>query len=129
MTWPADDLKRIARSLLLRVNPQRADGTASRDVTVGFVIVDGDIYVRSMTASGLWYRRALANGAGIIRAGRVIRTMREVTFHDGADAPHEQVDAAYAKKYRLAGRRMIESITNEAMQPLTVRIDLRPTTL
>jgi hypothetical protein len=35
MTWPADDLRRIAKSRLLSVNPQRADGTPSREFRTG----------------------------------------------------------------------------------------------
>jgi hypothetical protein len=122
MSWPNDDLRRIRRSRLLKVNPQRADGTPSRFVPVGFVVVGDEIYVRSMSAAGLWYRRALASGAGSIRVRRVERA---VTFHDAPDAPHEDINATYARKYRLAGRRTIETITNEAMRPLTVRIEPR----
>ncbi|MEH0420769.1 DUF2255 family protein [Streptomyces sp. B21-083] len=130
MTWPAGDLRRIARCRLLHINPQRADGTPSRFVPVGFVVVADDIYVRSMSASGRWYRRALANGVGSIQARGIVRaaTFRslvyDVTFHDAADAPHDAINAAYAKKYRLAGRRAVEMATNDAARPLTIRIDL-----
>ncbi|MEU9065147.1 DUF2255 family protein [Streptomyces sp. NPDC048430] len=128
MTWPAGELRRIARCRLLHVNPQRANGTPTRFVPVGFVAVQGDLYVRSMSASGLWYRRAMANGIGRIQARGIVRaaTFRslvyDVTFHDAADAPHDAIDAAFAKKYRLAGRRAVEMATNEASHPLTVRI-------
>lgn len=112
MTWPARDLRRIARGRLLHVNPQRADGTPVRFVPVGFVAVQGGLYVRSMSASGLWYRSA--NGVGNTQARGIVRaaTFRsleyDVTFHDAADAPHDAIDAAFAKKYRLAGRRAVE---------------------
>lgn len=87
-----------------------------------------------MSASGLWYGRAIANGAGSIQARGIVRaaTFRslvyDITFHDASDADHDAIDAidaTYTKKYRLAGRSAVETATNEASHPLTVRIEPR----
>lgn len=89
---------------------------------VGFAIAGNNLYVRSMSAAGVWYRRALANGVGRIKVGR---TEYDVTFHDAAAEDHTPTDAGYVKKYWMAGRRMIGTMTNDSAHALTIRIDPR----
>jgi hypothetical protein len=122
MNWPRSVLLQLKLTPLLRVNPYRKDGTPGPFVPVGYAVADGAIYVRSMSPTGQWYRRAIRNGVGTIRIGR---TVHDVTFHDATDGPHQAINTAFTRKYWMAGRKQVATITDPATYRVTVRIDPR----
>jgi hypothetical protein len=95
--WTIDELERIGAADELEVASRRADGTLRSYVTI-WVVRSGDaIYIRSAHGpENAWFRRALASGAGRIRAGGV---ERDVTFSVPASDVHAALDAVYRSKY------------------------------
>ena len=66
--------------------------------TIWIVVVDGVVYVRSVTGvGGLWYEAVLARPEGFIHAGDVTLPMRAVHVSDPTLIA--QVSAAYLQKY------------------------------
>jgi hypothetical protein len=95
--WTSDELERIGAADELEVASRRADGTLRSYVTI-WVVRSGDaIYIRSAHGpENPWFRRALASGAGRIRAGGV---ERDGSFSVPASDVHAALDAVYRSKY------------------------------
>jgi hypothetical protein len=125
MTWTRDELRRIGDATELQIASRRADGTLRPYVTIWTIWTvgsDGGIYVR--TAYGTdnpWFRRALASGAGRIRAGGV---EKDVTFeHVPADDPLQSaLDAAYHAKYDRFGPQIVGTVVGPVAHRGTIRV-------
>ena len=120
VTWTADELAGIGRAEELRLATVRLDGTLRPFVTMWVVRVGDDLYVRSAYGpDSPWYRRALASGAGRIRAGDV---ERDVTFSEAAPGAHPAIDAAYHAKYDRYGPRIVGSVVGPEAHRVTIRL-------
>lgn len=72
--WTTDELARIDRVDELGIASRRPDGSLRRFITIWFVRLGNDLYVRSAHGySNPWFQRALASGEGRIRAGSLER--------------------------------------------------------
>lgn len=68
MTWTADELNRLDRAQELKVAGRRNNGTLRRGVTIWAVVVDGNLYLRSVRgADGAWYQGVQRHHEGRIR--------------------------------------------------------------
>ena len=91
--------------------------------TIWVVVVDGVVYVRSVTGvGGLWYQAVLARPDGLIHAGDVTLPMHasHVTDPDVI----AQVSAEYLRKY--AGSEWAPPMAEPKTLPATLRLDPRP---
>jgi hypothetical protein len=99
MTWPKDELRRIAEADDLHIAPLRADGaTYGTPTWIWSVSVDDALYVRAYNGRrSRWYQAAVKQKAGrIVAAGLTV----EVSF-EPVDGPiNDRIDEAYRKKYR-----------------------------
>ena len=121
MTWTSDILERISRADELALSSDRPDGSSRPFITMWAVVVRGELFVRSAHGPGNgWYRRALASGSGLIRAGGA---QAAVTFGDGSDADQAAIDAEYHRKYDRYGARIVGSVVGSAAHAVTVRIE------
>ena len=76
--WTSDELTRLEPIDELGLASRRSDGSLRRFVTIWFVRLDDDLYVRSAYGyDNPWFQRALASGDGRIRVGGM---ERDVTF-------------------------------------------------
>jgi hypothetical protein len=122
MTWTPDELSRLDRAQELRIGGRRDDGSLRKLVIIWAVVIDDDLYVRSVRgAEGAWYRGVQQRHEGRIESGGV---MADVRFIDlSADDPIQaRVDAAYAAKYSPY-RTAVESITTSEARATTMRVD------
>ncbi|MBO0985394.1 DUF2255 family protein [Rathayibacter sp. SD072] len=119
MTWSPATLAAIAASDDLHVSPFRADGTTYGTPTwIWSVVVGGDLLARAWNGrSSRWYRAAIEQGAGRIRAAG---TEHEVAFEQADPAMHEAVDAAYRAKY--AGSPYLSPMLEAGPVSATVRL-------
>ena len=84
------------------------------------VRVGDNLYVRSAGGPDRpWYRHALTDGAGRIRADGI---ERDVTFHHGADSDHATIDEAYHAKYDRFGPGPVSHVTGPSAHPVTIRL-------
>jgi hypothetical protein len=119
-TWPQDQLDRIGRAEEIRLASRRPDGILRPYVTMWVVRAGDDLYVRSAYGpDNPWYRRALASGAGRIRAGG---TEQDVTFAPASAQAQDDIDAAYHAKYDRYGPRIVGSVTGRGSHAVTVRL-------
>jgi hypothetical protein len=119
-TWSADELERIGAAQELQLASRRADLTLGRYVTMWVVRADDDIYVRSAYGpDNGWYRRAIASGAGRIRAGGV---EQDVVFVETSPATQDAIDAAYHAKYDSYGPTIVGHVTGSHSHGVTVRL-------
>ncbi|MFZ2527350.1 MAG: DUF2255 family protein [Rhodococcus sp. (in: high G+C Gram-positive bacteria)] len=119
-TWNENDRRSLERVGEIRVAGRRRDGTVRTPVIVWHVVVDGDVYVRSVRGSdGQWYRGVLRSLEGTISWDG---TTRDVTYipDDSAD---DAVDVAYAAKYGESSA--TRSITSLDARATTLRVEPR----
>ncbi len=117
--WTTDELARTGRADELGIASRRPDGSLRPFVTIWFVRLGDDLFVRSAHGySNPWFQRALASGEGRIRAGGV---ERDVAFDvPGADIEGD-LHAAYHAKYDRYG----PSIVGPVVSPEAARSTLR----
>lgn len=120
-TWTADQLDRVGDATELDLASRRADESLTGYTTMWVVRVDDHLYVRSAGGPDRpWYRHALANGTGRIRAGGV---EVDTTFDPDANgAPHDAIDAEYHRKYDRYGPGPVSHVTGAASHAVTVRL-------
>jgi hypothetical protein len=119
-TWTPDDLARFDRADEIGVASRRTDGTLRRFVTVWFVRLGDDLYVRSAYGpDNGWYRRAKASGSGRVRAGGV---ERDVTFEEPDPGLAEDLHAAYRAKYDRYGSAMVGTVVSPEAAQSTLKI-------
>ena len=101
MTWPHDELRKIAEADGLHIAPFREDGATYRAPTwIWSVAVDGDLYVRAYNGrDSSWRKAAIKQKAGRITAAGMTR---DVTF-EAVDGPiNDRIDDAYRAKHRAS---------------------------
>lgn len=108
-TWTDDELNKIGTAEELRIAGLKSDGTLRKPTIIWVVRVGDELYVRSVNGrSSGWFRGIQARHEGRIWAGGV---QRDVTFVEIPDpAINEQIDRAYATKYRRYATSIIDSI-------------------
>ena len=108
-TWTSDELNKIGTAEELRIAGLKSDGTLRKPTIIWVVRVGDELYVRSVNGrSSGWFRGIQARHEGRIWAGGV---QRDVTFVEIPDpAINEQIDTAYATKYRRYAASIIDSI-------------------
>jgi hypothetical protein len=122
MTWTSDELTRLDRAQELRVAGRRPDGSLRKLVIIWAVVVDQDVYVRSVRgADGAWYRGAQQQHQGRIESGGVEADVRFVDV-PAEDPVQDRIDAAYAAKYPRS-RSSVDSITTPEARATTMRVE------
>ncbi|MGB8382024.1 MAG: DUF2255 family protein [Dermatophilaceae bacterium] len=116
--WTSADLAAIEPDRELRVAARRPDGTLRPSRIVWHVVVDANLYIRSVRGQeGAWYKVARRTGTGAIDAGGV---HAEVTFTPD-DTHDEAIDRAYHAKYGNGSP--VRAITNPTATATKLRID------
>ncbi|WP_414472860.1 DUF2255 family protein [Microvirga sp. M2] len=124
MTWPKDELHRIAEADDLHVAPFREDGvTFGTPTWIWSVVVDGDLYVRAYNGrNSRWYQAASRRKAGRIS---VAGMTKDVAF-EPIDGPiNDAIDDAYRAKYRSSP--YLGAMIGTRARAATVRITPRET--
>lgn len=119
MTWPADELRRIAAADDLHIPPFREDAaTYGTPTWIWSVAVEGDLYVRAYhgTASR-WHQAAMRQKAGRITAAGLTR---DVAFAPVDGPVQDQIDDAYRAKYGASP--YLAAMINPRARAATVRI-------
>ena len=118
-TWSTDDLQRVGDATELQLAAKR-DGTLTSYTTMWVVRVGDDLFVRSAGGpTRPWYRHALANGNGRIRAGGL---ERDVVFVVTPTDAHTAIDAAYHAKYDRYGPGPVSHVTGPNSHAVTIRL-------
>lgn len=124
--WKPEQLERVGGSAELQLASRRPDGSLRSYVTMWVVRVGDDLYVRSAYGpDNPWYRRAIAGGAGRIRAGGV---EADVTFAKTDDRIQGEIDTAYHAKYDRYGPQIVGSAVGDHAHQVTVRLMPSPHT-
>jgi len=118
--WTSDELARMGRTDELRIASRRPDGSLRPFVTIWFVRLGGEIYVRSAHGYGNpWFQRALASGEGRIRAGGV---ERDVSFEQPGTDVVDDLHAAYHTKYDRFGPTIVGTVVSPEAARSTLRL-------
>lgn len=120
--WSPEELSKVASAEELEIAPLRPDGSQRPYVPVWVVRVGNDLYVRSYRGrEGAWYRSAVGQREGRIRAGGVERA---VAFEpDGTDP--QAVDEAYRTKYASYGGSYLDPMLRPEATETTLRLAAR----
>jgi len=119
ISWPADELRRIAEADDLHVAPFREDGrTCGTPTWIWSVAVGDGLYARAYNGpASRWHRAALRQKAGrIIAAGLT----RDVTFEPVDGPVQDRIDDAYRAKY--GGSPYLAAMIGARARSATVRI-------
>jgi hypothetical protein len=123
MSWPAEDLRKIAETDDLRIAPFRHDRTYGTLTWIWSVVLDGALYVRAYNGqASRWYQAALRQKAGRITAAGMTR---EVAFEPVEGAINDRIDDAYRGKYRAS--RYLEPMISARARAATIQIIARAT--
>jgi len=123
MAWTNDELARVGKATELQVASYRKDGTLRPYVTIWAVRASDELYIRSAYGpDNGWYRRAIASGAGRIRAGGV---ERDVDFAEADPDAHAGIDQAYHAKYDRYGPAIVGSVVGAKGAAATLRLQPR----
>lgn len=120
--WTKDELNRIGTAEELQIASRRDDGTLRNPVTIWFIRLSDDLYIRSVNGrTAAWFRGTQGNHEGHIWAGGV---NKDVTFVevDADDEINDQIDAAYRTKYRRYAESIINSIVSPKARSATIRL-------
>ncbi len=121
--WTPEEIEAIGSTDDFHISPHRDDGTTPGTPTwIWSVVVDGDVYVRAYNGiASRWYRSALTQRAGRIRAGGLDA---EVAFAPVDDAAlNDRRDQAYSQKY--AGSPYLPPMIAARTRAATVRVERR----
>ena len=125
-SWTSDELNRIGGADELQIASQRRDGTMRKPLPIWVVRVGDDLYVRSMNGrTAAWFRGVQERHEGHIRAGGVDKY---VTFVEEPDSNiNDQIDSAYAAKYRRYAASIISHINGSEARATTIKLVPRQT--
>ena len=119
-SWTTAELSSLERSDELGIASRRADGTLRPFITIWFVRLGEDLYVRSAHGyDNPWFQRALAAGDGRIR---VAGTERDVTFEVPVPAIAGDLHGAYHAKYDRYGRGIVNTVVSSEAARSTLRL-------
>ena len=122
MSWPTEELEKIAETDDLHIAPFRDDGTTYGTPTwIWSVVVDGALYVRGYNGqASRWHQAGVRQKAGrIIAAGMT----RDVAFEPVEGAINDRVDDAYRTKY--ASSPYLQPMISARVRAATIRITPR----
>lgn len=119
--WTSDERIKIGTAEELEIASLRRDGTLRKSRTIWVVRVGDDLYVRSVRGRGSdWFRGVLTRHEGRIESGGV---EKDVTFVEESDpALHEQIDAAYLKKYNHYPKAYVDACVTPQAQSATIKL-------
>ena len=122
MSWPSEELRKIAETDDLHIAPFREDGTTYGTLTWIWSVVVGDgLYVRGYNGqASRWYQAAVRQKAGRITAAGMTR---DVVFEPVEGSLNDSVDDAYRTKYRDS--RYLDPMIGARARAATIRIDPR----
>ena len=125
--WASNELNKIGTTEELKIASLRRDGTLRNPVIIWVVRLGDDLYVRSVNGrTSAWFRGVQARHEGRIQAGGV---EKDVTFVEEPDSNiNDQIDAAYATKYRRYAASIIDSINSPTARTATIKLVPRSTT-
>ena len=94
MSWPKDELGKIAEADDLRIAPLREDGaTYGTPTWIWSVAADGDLYVRAYNGKdSRWHKAAMRQKAGRITAAGMTKLVR---FDPVEGQINDRIDEAY----------------------------------
>jgi hypothetical protein len=120
-TWTSDELNKIGAAEELQIASLRKDGTLRNPVTIWMVRVGDDIYVRSVNGrASAWFRGVQTRHEGHIRAGDVDK---DVIFVEEPNSDiNDQIDSAYATKYRRYAASIISHINSFEARAATIKL-------
>ena len=120
-TWTNDELKKIGTAEELQIASLRQDGTLRNLVTIWVVRVGDELYVRSVNGrNSTWFRGVQTRHEGHIRAGGVDK---DVVFVEESDSNiNDQIDFAYATKYRRYAASIISHINGSDARAATIKL-------
>ncbi|HUZ97570.1 MAG TPA: DUF2255 family protein [Edaphobacter sp.] len=123
ITWPKEELRKIAQADDLRIAPFREDGmTCGTPTWILSVEVDDAIYVRGYNGQkSRWYQAAVRQKAGQIHAaGRTIDVAFEPVDGPGDEPINVRIDDAYRKRYSRSP--YLNAMTGKRARRATVKI-------
>ncbi|HKY50099.1 MAG TPA: DUF2255 family protein [Candidatus Limnocylindria bacterium] len=113
-------LQRFNETKIVDIETRSAKGT-KHSVPIWIVVASGVPYVRSVRGpQGLWYRRLLARGEGVIVAGGKRTPVK--AKHDRSKAAIEATSAALRRKYPRSGA-SLEAMLRADVLDTTVRLE------
>ncbi len=120
-TWTDNELSKIGTAEELQIRSLRPNGTLGNPVTIWVVRIGDDLYVRSVNGrTSAWFRGVQTRHAGHISAGGV---EKDVTFVEEPDSNiNDQIDAAYATKYRRYAASIIDSINSPIARAAAIKL-------
>ena len=119
-SWTGDDLAALDGRDEIGVASTRTDGSLRPFVTVWFVRIDDELYVRSAYGpENGWFRRALASGEGRVRGGGI---ERDVRYEVPGPELQEALDDAYHAKYDRYGKGMVRTVVSPDAARSTLRV-------
>jgi hypothetical protein len=124
--WASDELNKVGKAEELQISSLRKDGTLRKPVTIWVVRLGDDLYVRSVNGcNSAWFRGVQTRHEGHIRAGGVDK---DVTFVEEPDSNiNNQIDTAYATKYRRYAVSIISHINGSEARSATIKLVPRST--
>jgi hypothetical protein len=119
--WTSEELNKIGRAEELQIASLRRDGTLRNSRIIWVVCLGDELYVRSVNGrTSDWFRGVQTRHEGHIRAGGVDK---DVTFVEELDASiNDQIDAAYAAKYRRYAASIISHINGSEARAATIKL-------
>ncbi len=119
--WTTDELNKIGTAEERRIAGLKSDGTLRKPVIIWVVRVGDELYVRSVNGrSSGWFRGIQVRHEGRLWAGGV---QKDVSFVEIPDPTiNEQIDTAYATKYRRYAASIIDSINGPKAGAATLQL-------
>lgn len=94
--WTPEQLESLTRTQVIRVAGRKENGELRNFVTVGNVVIEGSVFVRSLHGpESRWFRGVTATGTGAIE---IDGSQEDVTFVANT-ASLDAVNRAYRSKY------------------------------
>ncbi len=123
--WTSEELTGIGTAEELRIATLRRNGTLRNPVTIWVVRLENDLYVRCVNGrEGAWFRGALTQHEGHIRAGGV---EKDVTFVEETDPDiNARIDEAYLAKYQRYPQYVAPMVTDK-VRAATIKLVPRGT--
>jgi hypothetical protein len=120
MHWTDDERVTMDGMDELAIASIRPDGSLRPFVTIWFVRVGDEVYVRSAYGyDNPWFRRALTAGEGRIRVGAL---ERDVTFEVPASDVGDAVTEAFNAKYGRYGKGIVKTVVSAEAVRSTLRL-------
>ena len=120
-TWTSDELNKIGKAEELQIASLRSDDTLRTRRIVWVVRLGDDLFVRSVNGLvSAWFRGVQTRHEGHGRAGGVVKDVNFV--EEPASNINDQIDAAYATKYRRYAASIISHINGSEARAATIKL-------